>query len=45
MHFNREDTIDINHATENYRIAGIIFSLVGGVGIILSGCEIYKEIS
>lgn len=34
----------INHSTENYRIVGILISMVGGVGILLCGCGIYKEI-
>lgn len=34
----------INSATENYRTAGMVISLVGGLGSLLSGYGVYKEI-
>lgn len=34
----------INQATENYRLGGIIISVTGGAGILLSGYGIYKGI-
>lgn len=34
----------INSTSENYRSAGAIISLVGGLGMILSGIGLYKEI-
>ena len=34
----------INQTTENYRIEGIIISITGGAGLLLSGYEIYNEI-
>ncbi|QUI20793.1 hypothetical protein HZI73_00030 [Vallitalea pronyensis] len=40
-------TIDpdmVNATTINYRVVGTLISLVGGVGILLSGYAIYKEL-
>ena len=34
----------INSTTENFRTAGMVISLVGGFGVLLSGCGVYKEI-
>lgn len=34
----------INNTTENYRIGGIIISVTGGVGVLLTGCGIYENI-
>ena len=34
----------INSTTENFRTAGMVISLVGGFGLLISGCGIYKEI-
>lgn len=34
----------INSTTENYRTAGMIISLVGGLGMLISGYGVYKEI-
>lgn len=34
----------INSTTENFRTAGMVISLVGGFGILLSGYGVYKEI-
>lgn len=34
----------INSTTENYKTAGMIVSLIGGFGLLLSGYGLYKEI-
>ena len=34
----------INSTTENYRTAGMVISLVGGFGLLISGYGVYKEI-
>lgn len=34
----------IDSTTENYRTAGMVISLVGGFGILISGYGVYKEI-
>jgi hypothetical protein len=34
----------INSTTENFRTAGMVISLVGGLGVLLSGYGVYKEI-
>ena len=34
----------INSTIENYRTAGAVISLVGGLGVLLSGYGVYKEI-
>ena len=34
----------IDTAVLNYQIAGGILSLIGGCGVLLSGCAVYREI-
>jgi hypothetical protein len=34
----------INSTTENFRTAGMVISLVGGFGLLISGYGVYKEI-
>lgn len=34
----------ISSTTENFRTAGMVISLVGGLGVLLSGYGVYKEI-
>jgi len=34
----------IDSTTQNYRTGGMVISLVGGLGILISGYALYKEI-
>lgn len=34
----------IEYSTQDYRIAGIVMGLVGGLGMVYLGSEIYKEL-
>lgn len=43
MDTNRYNRI-IDTTTENYRTGGLVLSLVGGFGVLLSGYALYKEI-
>lgn len=38
------DSDMVNATTINYRVVGTLVSLVGGVGVLLSGYAIYKEL-
>lgn len=34
----------VNRTADNFRIAGLILSLIGGFGILVSGHALYKEL-